>query len=256
MSCRFSWFKTAIWFLLMPMVWPLVYFAQAEQAGSAAGQPVENLQAGDTPEQDVYCIIIIRHAQSLANALQIYNSQPNHPDYFPAFLTEVGQTQSIELGRRLAELGIRGQDVHSVISSPLPRTIETAELMMEALGLNPEDSLTFDTRLIERCFGSREGQPYRNYREWDHWNPASPESFKGETSEQVAVRMMEVWVWAQEQVKYGHVLMVSHGQPIDTFIKALTGRGLRLRNAEYVVLSPDGIPLEEAALFDRLRSTL
>ncbi len=61
-------------------------------------------------------------------------------------LTDEGRDEMREVARRLAALGV---DVDAILTSPLPRARETAEIAAEALGLR--DSLVEDRTLAPGC---------------------------------------------------------------------------------------------------------
>ena len=183
-------------------------------------------------------IIIIRHAQSHGNVNQRYSTHPANPSYVPVSLTLKGREQAHGLGSELRDLGVEARNVARIVSSPLPRAIQTACIVAEKLGFPPGD-ITLDERLMERNLGLRDGFPYADFP-GDHWYPEDPESFNGETSEEVRKRMMAVWESVASLAEEGHVLVVSHGQPIHCLTEILTGNGHRIGNARYVELFKDG----------------
>lgn len=68
-------------------------------------------------------IVLIRHADAIGEG-------PGLPDEH-RFLTPAGRVQSRELGALLAETGVK---VTTAVSSPLVRAVQTAELVVGAIG--------------------------------------------------------------------------------------------------------------------------
>ncbi|WP_165767124.1 histidine phosphatase family protein [Parendozoicomonas haliclonae] len=184
-------------------------------------------------------ITFIRHAQSMANLARRYSSNPANAGYFPAPLTIEGEMQSIRLAERLQARGFNDGNVSAVISSPLPRTRSTALIAMQQLGINPE-KLHEDARITERDFGQRDGGLYSDYQEADHWFPANPEEFGGETTIQVRARMLDAWQDMHNIPGDGHILVVSHGVSIATLMESLIGEEIRIKNAQFLQLNLDG----------------
>ena len=94
-------------------------------------------------------LYFVRHGQTEANAQQVYDGQRlNAP------LTELGRNQAAAVGIKLRTL-----DIGQIISSPLIRTRQTADIIAENMGNKP--SIIFDDRLMEHDNGALSGTPYR-----------------------------------------------------------------------------------------------
>lgn len=93
---------------------------------------------------------IIRHGQSIANASRILAGQQESP------LSELGQKQAIEAGKAAADY-----DFDVIISSPLIRALQTAEIIAEHIGFDKNLIVTIPD-LIERSFGDIEGKKYED----------------------------------------------------------------------------------------------
>jgi broad specificity phosphatase PhoE len=91
-------------------------------------------------------IYLIRHGQTAFNAEGRFQGAQDSP------LTELGQAQAAAVGRRLGELV--GPDC-PIVSSPLGRARQTAQIVREEAGLRAE--ITFDQRLAEITLGSWDG---------------------------------------------------------------------------------------------------
>lgn len=93
-------------------------------------------------------IIVIRHAESIANTEGVYQGQTYDTD-----LSELGVKQAEALGKRMVEVGVT-----KIISSPLRRTYQTALAISRNCGCEIE----VDGRLIETNHGDWEGRK----KEW------------------------------------------------------------------------------------------
>lgn len=94
-------------------------------------------------------LIFIRHGQSQANLERIFGK-----DDTP--LTQEGQAQALEAGKRLV-----GEGVERIIASPFLRAQETARLINKSLGLE----ITTDPLVREMSFGDLEGHGFDKARD-------------------------------------------------------------------------------------------
>ena len=76
----------------------------------------------------------------------------------------------------------------AVHASPLPRTLQTAQLVLAELSMPPQQ-LQVHPGLSEAQAGDRESQLLARFDEEDHWFPDRPELFNGETSETIKRRI-------------------------------------------------------------------
>ncbi|MCL6269278.1 histidine phosphatase family protein [Sansalvadorimonas sp. 2012CJ34-2] len=188
-------------------------------------------------------IVVIRHGQSVANVSKRYNTNPANNGYFPAPLTDIGREQAAATAADLHDTGYNTDNIAAIFCSPLPRTIETAEIIASRLGVD-KDKIVILESLIERNLGEREGMYHDQFDEKDSWNPENPEHFHGETNDQVKARMQVSWAKALSWPEPGHIIMVGHGQPIQALTEYLTGRGKRFANAEFIQFNTDGSQVE------------
>lgn len=126
-----------------------------------------------------------------------------------------------------ADLVDRGRPVVGLISSPLQRTLESAEPFAAAFNL----PVTTDDRLIEprnRFEGTRLSGPGGALRDPRHWpsliNPLRPSW--GEPFRSIADRMLAAIDDAWRSVDDGDVVLVSHQLPIWMVHRALAGQRL------------------------------
>lgn len=152
-------------------------------------------------------ITFTRHGQSLANTLHIIS---NHD--LPHPLTELGRQQATALCQKL-----EGNRYERVYTSPVPRAVETAEILAHALRL----PLSMEPALTEYDCGELEGREdddawkihQQFVREWfngNHRNECPP---GGETFHAIRKRIKNFLENLTSQ--YGntesHLLCVSHG---------------------------------------------
>lgn len=71
-------------------------------------------------------------------------------------LTDLGRQQAAQLGQKLRAEGIR---VDEILTSPLERAAQTAQIIGQELGA----PVRVEPRLIEQCFGIYEGVSPRNH---------------------------------------------------------------------------------------------
>lgn len=156
-------------------------------------------------------LILLRHGQTASNAAGLLLGRGDPP------LTE--------LGRRQAERLARAKGVASalrVISSPLTRTRQTAEL------LGPP--VTVDERWIEIDYGAYEGTPlgdvpsqvWANWRADPTWKPEGGESL---TDVGRRVRTSCEQLLASGEVTAADVVVVSHVSPIKAAVAWALGVG-------------------------------
>lgn len=151
-------------------------------------------------------IYILRHGQDLDNARGILNGRRNEP------LSYVGLSQARQLAKKVRERGLR---FDAVYSSPLQRAFQTAEAIIDALGL-PKPVL--HDGLIERDFGIMTGRPANDIE-----RICAPDIIKtdtvtyflspegAETFPQLVERAQRVLVWIVKSHADGNILLVTHG---------------------------------------------
>lgn len=96
-------------------------------------------------------IYFIRHGLSEANVKKVFAGQKDN-----SLLVEEGRQQARETAKKIKEEGIK---IHKIVSSPLKRTHETAQIIANELGLNPFD-IIIDHRINEYDMGSITGTPW------------------------------------------------------------------------------------------------
>jgi len=97
---------------------------------------------------------VMRHGQAESNVAKVVSSQLGSD----RGLTEKGRAQASEAGKMIKE-----KNIDLIIASPFLRTKETAELVAQAVGIDPQ-KIIFDERLREVNTGKFDGQSVDAYR--------------------------------------------------------------------------------------------
>ena len=154
----------------------------------------------------------VRHGQTFWNAELRLQGQADTD------MSDLGRSQAVRNGRRLAELIARPQDF-DFVASPLKRTRETMELVRGAMGL-PVKGYRIDGRLKELNFGAWQGFTHAELEERepgstaarfaDKWGFVAPG--EGAESYQMLLDRIEPWLAALDRqtvcVTHGGVLRV------------------------------------------------
>ena len=145
---------------------------------------------------------MIRHGQTDWNADGLFQGSSDTP------LNDTGRAQARALVEVLRESGV---DWSAVVSSPLVRARETAEIIADGLGapLGP----AYD-ELVERDYGRHEGQPD------DAAKKADPSV---ETLDAVVARGVAGLNRIGEELGDRHVVVVAHGSIIRYTLARLAG---------------------------------
>lgn len=185
-------------------------------------------------------ITIIRHGQGDHNIEHFYSSNPSHPNYRTANLTKLGKEQATYAGKKLKVQGFNKNNIAKVIVSPLPRTIQTANLMA-AQDLFDKSHIEIDPRVIEMQAGHLEGQHFDpETLDWDNPTPGVKDA---ETKKELRCRMQNFYNDIISKYPEGHILVVTHGSPSMQLIHLLTNEDLRLGTADVI-----SIPISNAKL--------
>jgi 2,3-bisphosphoglycerate-dependent phosphoglycerate mutase len=162
----------------------------------------------------------LRHGETDWNKNRLAQGQTDIP------LNEVGRDQA-----SLATPLLVGHSITKLVSSPLSRAYETAEIVNRALSLPIERH----SGLMERGFGRAEGQP---------WTSGFVESDLGEGSENVSeFRNRIISALSETLTRYpGPLLIVSHGGVYGAYAEILGGlSGARAPNSVPFRFDPPGV---------------
>ncbi len=179
-------------------------------------------------------IYMFRHGQSTFNKQGLIQG---HTD--SSLLTELGQQQAIDAGKKLAD-----KNISLIISSPLKRAKETAELVNRSIGAN----ICTDNCFIEVNVGEAEGISYleaiQKYGEfYKNWR-SNDEKFLdisikgGETKRQVRKRIFEGLNKYADINK--NIAIAGHGIILSQTLLGLGYKAVEINNCSIICLNFDG----------------
>jgi isoleucyl-tRNA synthetase len=157
---------------------------------------------------------LVRHGESENNLNGDIIS--SHVDVYP--LTEKGKEESKKTGNVL-----KNKKVDVIISSPILRTKETAEVIAKEMGFT--DEIIFDDRLSEISGGEYEGKLWDEYLENF---PVLGDRFSkrvgtAENWDDVRRRVMEFLYEIDQTYEGKNILIVSHGGPLNLIMLGARG---------------------------------
>lgn len=185
--------------------------------------------------------ILVRHGRTAANSDGVLAGRT------PGIhLDETGKAQAAEVGRRLA-----GLPLAQVVSSPLERTVETAQEIARAH--TPRPRVRRDKGLIECGYGEWTGQRLKDLAKQKLWravqNHPSAVVFPGgesmvqmQTRAIATVRRRDTEV-QQEAGPGGLWVAVSHGDVIKAVVA--DALGLHLDQFQRIVIGPGSVTVVE-----------
>ena len=160
-----------------------------------------------------FYVTLLRHGESVGNAESRWQGQTDFP------LTDQGRTQAQALGERWKRQKMK---FDFVISSPLSRARETAEIIASKLGLLVE----FDPLWLERDNGEFAGltaqEVRQNFTHPDFTTPYDPVGMDGEGDWELFLRAGQALhdLLKREPARY---LIVSHGGLLNQVMHAIVG---------------------------------
>lgn len=160
-------------------------------------------------------LYVVRHGQTEANKSGLLLGRAD-PD-----LDELGRRQAEAIGRALPPNA-------TVVSSPLGRCLQTAELLS---GTADPDELAVDDRLLELDYGDLDLTPLRDvpgstWRAWQadpDFRPDNGETLT-EMSQRVQACLGDLW----KQANTGDVVVVTHVSPIKAAVAWALGVSIEI----------------------------
>lgn len=169
----------------------------------------------------LFFITLVRHGESVGNAEMRWQGQRDYP------LTELGRQQAQALAERWKQEKVK---FDAVISSPLSRAKETAEILSSSLKL----SIDFDPLWLERDNGEFSGltahEVKTNFVPAEFYTPFDPVGMDGESDWELFLRAGQALrnVLKREPARY---LVVSHGGLLNQVMHAIVGITPQANNA-------------------------
>ena len=161
----------------------------------------------------LFIVTLLRHGESVGNAESRWQGQRDYP------LTERGREQAQALAKRWKQEKVK---FDAVISSPLSRAKETAEIVASSLNLKVE----FDSLWLERDNGEFSGltaqEVKENFEQPDFYTPYDSVGGDGEGDWELFLRAGQALhnLLKREPAKY---LIVSHGGLLNQLMHAVVG---------------------------------
>jgi isoleucyl-tRNA synthetase len=213
---------------------------------------LEDVKARTPQSGNTY--FLTRHGESELNTQNILNGELGVRNG----LTEKGRAQVREAIAALKELGIE-----RIYHSPLERTVETARMIAEALGI-PDGEVISDDRLREMRFGIFEGKMVDEYHDFfgGGYNRLVKAPEGGETWTEVKKRVGEFLYEVEQNEHNKRILIVSHNGALqmvqaaatgidhETLGKSIENDSLDMQNAEVRALSFVPLPHNDSYELD------
>jgi broad specificity phosphatase PhoE len=165
-----------------------------------------------SPDKPIYTFVFVRHGESVGNVESRWQGQSDY------VLTERGRAQARALAQRWKSEGVK---FDLIISSPLVRARETAEILGSALNAPVE----LDPILMERHIGEMEGLTAEEVRKKPHppyVTPYDPIGGEGEGDWALFLRAGQA-LHALVRRAPGSYLIVSHGGLLNQLMNAIIG---------------------------------
>ena len=175
-------------------------------------------------------LIVIRHGEAGNNIEKVYNSNPENPNYKIFNLTEAGILATQKTAKDLIAQGFSNDNIAAVFVSPLPRTKQTADILVQQ-GLVSKDKIILDKRLIELNAGDLEGKPT-----FADWKPSFAKDYHAESEEQVKNRIKEFYDSILHQYPQGNIIVVTHALASQDLIELVTHKIVKLNPGEAKVV--------------------
>ncbi len=140
-------------------------------------------------------LFVVRHGETIRNIVGLVQGDTE------SMLSEKGKEQARALKEKL-----RGQTFDIVLSSPLSRAYQTAEIIIEN-----KIPIVIDERLNERDYGDFEGHTREEFDYVNYWNfDYNLKENNGESVQHLCMRMDDFLKDMKEKYKDKKVLVVTH----------------------------------------------
>jgi len=163
-------------------------------------------------DRPIYTFVFLRHGESVGNAEARWQGQSDY------VLTEKGREQARALAKRWKSENVK---FDLIISSPLVRAKETAEIIASALNMR----VKFDPILLERHIGEMEGltvEEVRKKPQPPYVTPYDPIGGEGEGDWALFLRAGQA-LHNLVRRPPGSYLIVSHGGLLNQLMNAIVG---------------------------------
>ncbi|MCC6934438.1 MAG: class I tRNA ligase family protein [Candidatus Yanofskybacteria bacterium] len=201
---------------------PLPIWAARDRRGQIVGQPLVVSSLEDLTEYRADApatIWAVRHGESLKNVEGIIDQGEGDSP-----LTDTGREQVIAAARAFKrELARKRVKLSVVVTSPIQRTMQTAELFAQELGIKKvvSDDRLREIRLGPSLQGCHDAAYHERYPTYERKFTEQPPG--GESLADLRARMWGVLKDFNDSYAGRHVLVVSHEYPIWMLVDAANG---------------------------------
>lgn len=146
-------------------------------------------------------LVLLRHAYAKHQEKKIVTTDPNNQ--YP--LTEDGKEKTKQNAKKLKQ-----HNIDIIISSPILRTVQTAEITAEVLGL-PKENIIKDIRLKEMGLSPKlEGMSYEKFLNIIHTTKDLTTLTDLENKYSIAKRLLDLFAELHDKYQHKNILLVSH----------------------------------------------
>ena len=160
-----------------------------------------------------YDFVFLRHGESVGNAEERFQGQSDYP------LTEVGRSQTRALGERWLKSGMK---LDLVISSPLMRAKETAQIIADLLNAPLETDQIWMERNAGELAGLTRQEALQRFPEPERRTPYDPFGENGEGDWELFLRAGTALHGLLKRPP-GRYLIVTHGGLLNKVMYAVLG---------------------------------
>src|SRR5262249_24326657 len=131
--------------------------------------------------------------------------------------------------RKTAET-LRGRGITHIFVSPFLRTMETADIVREALGLGAS-AVAADERLREFAFGELNGKPLRSFQDFRQTHPYATPVPGGESDAAAKKRFGDFLYENEKALANATILIITHGIGFESLDAIVAGADERRSKA-------------------------
>ena len=193
---------------------------------------------------DAATLIVLRHGEGEHNLLQVISTWTKEEGGADHSLTAKGKDQVSKTAQKLLKQGINQETVGLVLVSPLQRTRQTAQILVN-YGICSEKTIQIEERIREPVAKDWEGNFFDDFHslcpELEKWSNRTRDSAQhgGESQKSVQKRIESVLDQLSEWKSVnGHIILVTHGFPSQILFELLEIT-LQLKTAEAKILNWD-----------------
>lgn len=190
------------------------------------------------PETKSWDFVFLRHGESVGNTEGRFQGQADYP------LTAAGREQARALGARW---GQSGRQFDLILTSPLVRALETAEIIARSTGTAVEVDPAWSERNVGEISGLTRAEAMERFPESEGRKRYDPVGRSGEGDWELFLRAGRA-VQGLLRRPYGSYVVVTHGGLLDKVLYAIlgipvqsnsNGPSFRFENAGYATFRYD-----------------